>query len=808
MLKSFKLYTKRVIDKLSKAPSMLSLHNSKELRTILNLHAWKILSIATNKMKVSTRLRRFNKFLDLILKAYKHHGATYVVKWLKASHVCVQRKLSSNPMSSLRELEKNLPLPRLINGLPTFIGPMDRKAIRMKHPGTIRLWLTILSIYRVLEAPSKPNLETITNPSKSDPSREKILLFEIKDIIIFNKMIRQIDALKASKVHRTLKSGPNNSISYLSVITDALAIYQDKVIFTAFCNYCIQTSSDDFLLFLRKVMAFAIKAQTKFGDSVIRRAKSVKTLADLRTGKLAFKIEPAGKVRTFALVDIWTQSLLAPLHKDLFSLLKKLPNDGTFDQDASFARCIEKAKLYNCAFAYDLSSATDRLPLTIQKGIINLIYNHPFLGNYWGDLLINRKYIVRSELFPDLQNKEFTYATGQPMGCLSSWAMLALTHHLIMQTCAFRVYGSRKWYDKYEVLGDDIVIFDKDVALQYLALMAELDVGINLSKSLQAEELQTLEFAKRTAIDGYDVSGLSWKQLISGNNDQGRTNFALAMIKKGFISSNNMLIKAMSWSRYYSLKDLFKNGESHFRIKIENGLINILGSFAENAKLPLNSVVSLLVDPHKEVRYFADKAKPPVLTMLQLILKVNKEINVSLETLIPQYQKRIESVTFNHMIENLANEIYFDCLDRWSVFLASYEDKMWRIMLEFVTPSEAYLFEIDNELFKDLRWITERTVLGHDDPAFLTYALDAYSFKVQNSTGGPKWVAGEVTFSDESHLNYDLEASTHYAELVDNFISRFDFEPIETNIRSPSELPRIIRSVLKSEEDLIEDQFA
>jgi hypothetical protein len=52
-------------------------------------------------------------------------------------------------------------------------------------------------------------------------------------------------------------------------------------------------------------------------------------------GQLAIKKEAAGKIRVFAMVDVWTQSILKPLHLALFSFLKSLPNDGTFDQTAS-----------------------------------------------------------------------------------------------------------------------------------------------------------------------------------------------------------------------------------------------------------------------------------------------------------------------------------------------------------------------------------------------------------------------------------------------------------------------------------------
>jgi hypothetical protein len=39
-------------------------------------------------------------------------------------------------------------------------------------------------------------------------------------------------------------------------------------------------------------------------------------------------------------------------------------------------------------------------------------------------------------LFDNQDYIDFRYAVGQPMGALSSWAMLAITHHMIMQYCA------------------------------------------------------------------------------------------------------------------------------------------------------------------------------------------------------------------------------------------------------------------------------------------------------------------------------------------------------------------------------------
>lgn len=155
-------------------------------------------------------------------------------------------------------------------------------------------------------------------------------------------------------------------------------------------------------------------------------------------GQLAFKNEPAGKVRVFAMVDSWTQDLLNPLHQLLFSLLKKLPNDGTFDQNKSFQRCIEKAKANQCSFGYDLSAATDRLPLKVQIGIVKALLSQIGISQsvkgsqLWADILTERPYAIRKEesqndqgdlfdISPDGKSwSDLKYSVGQPMGALSS----------------------------------------------------------------------------------------------------------------------------------------------------------------------------------------------------------------------------------------------------------------------------------------------------------------------------------------------------------------------------------------------------
>lgn len=150
------------------------------------------------------------------------------------------------------------------------------------------------------------------------------------------------------------------------------------------------------------------------------------------------------------MVDAWTQCLLNPLHQLLFGFLRSLPNDGTFNQDASFARCVQKSKSSGCSYGYDLSAATDRLPVSIQEAILASVFSKIGVvdfnsaASYWREILVGRPYAVGSSSVDtaDIKagglgdNPPIKYAVGQPMGALSSWAMLAVSHHMIVQYCA------------------------------------------------------------------------------------------------------------------------------------------------------------------------------------------------------------------------------------------------------------------------------------------------------------------------------------------------------------------------------------
>jgi len=102
----------------------------------------------------------------------------------------------------------------------------------------------------------------------------------------------------------------------------------------------------------------------------------------LPLGKLGLKKEAAGKIRVFAMVDPITQWLLYPLHKHLFSILRSVPTDGTFNQLKPVYRLLRRVRARGLPlYSLDLSSATDRLPVSLQARLLDfLVQEIPLFG--------------------------------------------------------------------------------------------------------------------------------------------------------------------------------------------------------------------------------------------------------------------------------------------------------------------------------------------------------------------------------------------------------------------------------------------
>lgn len=476
-------------------------------------------------------IRRTTSFVNFVLKHWNNHGTAFTIKWIKCCHVAIAKCLGRNSLLSLRTLEEDLPLPRLLNGLPAIIPYEDRRRIRKGHVPTIRFWLGLFNLYRVLQAPGKLKLETITAPFTGSGKALLGYLHKAKKYNYFEVLpgweYPTAAMLSPTTFVQSQKASPSNSTSMYGILTDVhfLQKYNPKL-WSTLNRYIDLLGGWYFKDLLQRIEALNSVFKEEFGYKdpnnsanpyhlsnsgrpfvqpshyMVKSALRVHGIpAGSGLSQFAIKEEAAGKVRVFALVDNITQSTLRPLHDYLFSILRKIPNDGTFNQEASVARCQEKAMKNSCAYSYDLTAATDRLPVILSQVILGSIIRSQLVARLWKIIMTSRAFgfleptAKKFKLNPE---EEYRYAVGQPMGALSSWAMLAITHHWIVQDAARTVYPDKtEWFEGYEVLGDDIVIFDPLVAARYLEIMSDIGCGINLTKSIVSKSRPVFEFAKR-----------------------------------------------------------------------------------------------------------------------------------------------------------------------------------------------------------------------------------------------------------------------------------------------------------------------
>jgi len=484
-------------------------------------------------------------FAKNVRRVLRGSGSRGLAIYLKACYLVTQQVAGGQVVNSPWALGGNVARTR--KGLPRIINPQHRTLILKGDVSIIRLWLTLFGLYRVVEFKGALKLKTITNPGvdlsgfmgrweawvpifysrarlitgdewKLDPTRD-LTIRSIPFIKKSSPNSQGLSALVALPLDLLLWSGDaDHSFAlkrWLNLIDELDFLWAWQGI-----KKCLFRLAE---LGLRsepagKVRSFVPHMRGKEGplsqEEILRAWHGMKWGKPLFFGRLGFKEEP-GKIRVFAMMNIVTQTLMQPLHSWIFRHLRLLSNDGTFNQVRPIHRLLERIGHSRFWIAsYDLSAATDRLPLELQKSLLR-----PLLGDeltdLWAYFMVGHPYgLPKVATSYNLGFNMVRYAVGQPMGALSSWAMLALTHHALVQFAASLAYPIRtSWFVRYAILGDDVVIADQFVAAKYLEIMKEIGVDISLAKSMVSAS-GSLEFAKRTWISGREATPISLAELL------------------------------------------------------------------------------------------------------------------------------------------------------------------------------------------------------------------------------------------------------------------------------------------------------
>jgi hypothetical protein len=290
-------------------------------------------------------------------------------------------------------------------------------------------------------------------------------------------------------------------------------------------------------------------------------------------GKISFIKDPEAKLRLIAISDYYTQLYLKPIHDRILFLLSKFSSDRTFTQDPMHKWDYTNQEQF---WSLDLSSATDRFPIKLQKRLLARIFNMK-MAESWNSILSNRTFITPDETV-------VSYSTGQPMGTYSSWAVFTLTHHFVVYYCA--QLNGLKNFNQYMILGDDIVIKNDKVAKTYINIMNSLGVDISLNKTHVS--FDTYEFAKRwiKPLDNLELTGLPVKGIFS-NFKNPYIVFTILYdyfkIKENIYLSDLSLVSLVT-KLYYKLSFLEFNKKSYEILKNKRGQKFISGLSSKNKR--------------------------------------------------------------------------------------------------------------------------------------------------------------------------------------------------------------------------------
>jgi hypothetical protein len=230
--------------------------------------------------------------------------------------------------------------------------------------------LSFCGLYRVLDVPGKFSIKTIVEPGVSISSS---IHEEAKE---FGSTLLKWEKRLPWKPSPMLSSGPASAETMKS-IKKLLGRENSMNSQSRTGSYAVSILRSPSLTSAMITLSSLLRLKSQLSNLLDIGKEILKYNCDIETvplGRLSTKEEP-NKVRVFAIVDSITQWLLQPLHRHLFNILRRQFSgvDATFDQESGVELARKKISLKEdkTVYSFDLSAATDRLPLSIQIEILN-----------------------------------------------------------------------------------------------------------------------------------------------------------------------------------------------------------------------------------------------------------------------------------------------------------------------------------------------------------------------------------------------------------------------------------------------------
>lgn len=443
------------------------------------------LEFKTNQLKSELTEALFLPYITYLSKRLEREGLRKVIEVNKQVRLSVTRFIAGSPWNP-PYMKGNK------NCLPDCLGPL-RKFVESREKQKLRYTLSILAVTKPLKLPISPDFKPIESPPNINwdglPGFQEYL--DNQKRFPKNQLNLRSDSSDLSFL--TTKSGPNGQALMTSLLD--LTAMPDRL---AELLYGLATKYMECVIPLYSMGPDKIRAMlTDLGGKLPKQ---------LKLRKITPIEDKEGKTRIIAIGDYFTQAVLRPIHLQLMKYLGEIPQDMTKDQRGHPK---EFGSPHHHYHSFDLTAATDRFPVSIQRMILESLTGDEEGSKMWEEIMTGFPFSYR--------DKTITYGCGQHMGLYSSWAAFAVSHHVILNYSAYLV--GKPDFSDYLLLGDDIVIRDDDVARSYRSVIESLGVEISVPKTLISKD--TFEFAKKLYHQGEDISPIpGWSLALSKSSTE------------------------------------------------------------------------------------------------------------------------------------------------------------------------------------------------------------------------------------------------------------------------------------------------
>lgn len=289
------------------------------------------------------------------------------------------------------------------DGIPKALGPLIKTIRKGSPPAVLQVINTILFSTRALHAGRLPDIKPIVEPPSGVLQLKAIYAADFWRSLGYRPSQKVPRALEWKKFHFTTKSGPNGHALWTSLVD---------------LSSLPETLKESLEVLGGKKFSSTLKVILK-GYYLL---SPILPVLPGRIRKISYFPDKENKVRVIAILDYWTQTVLRYLHTYLFKVLKKIPQDCTFNQ-GSFQDKLINSKVF---YSIDLTAATDRFPIEFIGQVLKGKLPSTFV-NHWVNVMVGYPF--------DFNGNLIRYAVGNPMGAYSSWSSFAVAHHYLVYHC-------------------------------------------------------------------------------------------------------------------------------------------------------------------------------------------------------------------------------------------------------------------------------------------------------------------------------------------------------------------------------------